>query len=607
MILFDEMGLEGPLLKTVKESGFKEPTPVQEKVIPKILTDKRDLIALAQTGTGKTAAFGLPLIQLADTSLGEVQCLILCPTRELCIQISSDLKNFSVHKDGIRVISVYGGASIETQIRSLKRGGQIVVGTPGRVLDLIKRRVLKIQKIQWLVLDEADEMLNMGFKEDLDAILEGTPAEKQTLLFSATMPKGILRIANEYMHQPDEISVGTKNAGAENVTHEYYMSHARNRYEVLKRIADMNPDIYGIVFCRTRQETKDVAAKFMNDGYNADALHGDLSQPQRDYVMGRFRKRNLQMLVATDVAARGLDVTDLTHVINYNLPDDLDVYIHRSGRTGRAGKSGTAISIIHTREINKIKSLEKIAKKPFSRKMVPGGKEICKKQLFKLIDRVEKVEMNDEQIDELMPGIYKKLDWLSREDLIKHFVSVEFNRFLSYYKNAPDLNVEDGGSPERKKGSRKPQENFTRFFINLGTKDGLNASRLIGLMNDITRTRNIEVGKIDIMRKFSFFEIEKQYESEVLYAFGGDVEFEGARVAVEISKPETPKPESREIYSDGRRPYKGSKSHKGKKSSEEVYAYWDNKSSGGKKSGKGKYKGKPSYKKAGKKKSSKIR
>jgi len=601
MLLFDEMGLNGPLLKAVKESGFKEPTPVQEKVIPKILANKRDLIALAQTGTGKTAAFGLPLIQMADTSLGEVQCLILCPTRELCIQISSDLKNFSVHKDGVRVISVYGGASIETQIRILKRGGQIVVGTPGRVLDLIKRRVLKIQKIRWLVLDEADEMLNMGFKEDLDAILEGTPAEKQTLLFSATMPKGILRIANEYMHQPDEISVGTRNAGAENVKHEYYMSHARNRYEVLKRIADMNPDIYGIVFCRTRQETKDVAAKFMNDGYNADALHGDLSQPQRDYVMGRFRKRNLQMLVATDVAARGLDVTDLTHVINYNLPDDLDVYIHRSGRTGRAGKSGTAITIIHTRETNKIKSKKKIAKKPFTRKMVPGGKEICKKQLFKLIDRVEKVELNDGQIDELMPEIYKKLDWLSREDLIKHFVSVEFNRFLSYYKNAPDLNVEDGGSPERKKGNRRPQDDFTRFFINLGTKNGLNASRLIGLMNDRTRTRNIEVGKIDIMRKFSFFEIEKQYESEVLNAFGGDVEFEGARIAVEISKPETAKPESRESYSDGKRPYKGRSSYKGKKSSEGVYAYWDNKSSGSKQSGKGKYKGKPSNKKGGKK------
>ncbi|MCK4853556.1 MAG: DEAD/DEAH box helicase, partial [Bacteroidales bacterium] len=364
MVLFDEMGLDGSLLKAVKELGFQEPTPIQEKVIPKILTDKNDLVAQAQTGTGKTAAFGLPLIQMADIANRDVQSLILCPTRELCMQISSDLKKYSTYKDGIRVIPVYGGANIETQIRSLKQGGQIVVGTPGRVRDLINRRILKIKNIDWLVLDEADEMLNMGFKEELDAILEGTPSGKQTLLFSATMPKEILRIANNYMHQPSEVSVGMKNVGAENVKHEYYVSHAKHRYEVLRRIADMNPHIYGIVFCRTRRETKEIADKFMSDGYNADALHGDLSQSQRDFVMNRFRNRHLQMLVATDVAARGLDVNDLTHVINYNLPDDLEVYIHRSGRTGRAGKSGTSISIVHTRENRKIKALEKIANKP---------------------------------------------------------------------------------------------------------------------------------------------------------------------------------------------------------------------------------------------------
>ncbi len=608
MVLFEEMGLDGSLLKAVKDLGFTEPTPIQEKAIPRILANKKDLIAKAQTGTGKTAAFGLPLIQMVDMENSQVQSLILCPTRELCIQISSDLKNFSIHTKGFRVIPVYGGASIDTQIRSLKKGGHIVVGTPGRVLDLIRRKVLKIKNIKWLVLDEADEMLNMGFKEDLDEILATTPEEKQTLLFSATMPKEILRIANNYMHSPDEISSGSKDAGADNVKHEFYVSHARHRYEVLKRIADMNPDIYGIVFCRTRAETKEVADKFMNDGYNADALHGDLSQSQRDYVMGRFRKRSLQMLVATDVAARGLDVNDLTHVINYNLPDDLEVYIHRSGRTGRAGKNGISISILHTRETNKIKSLEKKSGKPFEKKQIPGGKEICKKQLFKLVDKVEKVEMSEGQIDEFLPDIYKKLDWLSREDLIKHFVSVEFNRFLSYYKNAPDLNVstsynadrrgdrsdrrsdrperrgdrqdrrsdrperrgdrqdrrsEGSGSrnerPDRKiserdsrgenRTERRSQQGFTRFFINLGEKNDLNAARLMGLINEQTRTRDIEVGKIEILRKFSFFEIESSHEEAILKAFEKNAEFEGERVAVELSKPEgeaPPKPKSRD-------------------------------------------------------------
>ncbi|MCK4661726.1 MAG: DEAD/DEAH box helicase [Bacteroidales bacterium] len=548
MVLFNEMGLDESVLKAAIELGFQEPTPIQEKVIPKILTDKKDLIALAQTGTGKTAAFGFPLIQKADMTNRDIQSLILCPTRELCIQISSDLTKYSKYIDNFKVIPVYGGANIETQIRSLKKGGQIVVGTPGRVLDLIKRKILKVVKINWLVLDEADEMLNMGFKEDLDAILAGTPSGKQTLLFAATMPKEILRIADKYMHQPDEISVGRKNAGAENVKHEYYVSHAKNRYEVLKRIADMNPNIYGIVFCRTRRETKEVADKFMNDGYNADALHGDLSQAQRDFVMNRFRNRHLQMLVATDVAARGLDVVDLTHVINYNLPDDREIYIHRSGRTGRAGKSGISISIIHTRETRRIKDLEKTVGKSFKRKMIPEGKEICKKQLFNLINRVEKVELSNGQIEEFLPEIYKKLEWLSREDLIKHFVSVEFNRFLSYYKNAPDLNVEISNSQEKNKGKRRTKKEFTRFFINVGNKNNLNPARLMGLVNDKTRSRNIEVGKIDIMKKFSFFEIEKQHESDILKAFDGNVEFEGVKVSVEISKPETAKDKAKEVF-----------------------------------------------------------
>jgi len=555
MILFNEMGLDDSLLKAVEELGFQEPTPIQERVIPKILSDKNDLVAQAQTGTGKTAAFGLPLIQMADITNRDIQSLILCPTRELCIQISNDLKKYSIHKEGFRVISVYGGANIETQIRSLKKGGQIVVGTPGRVRDLINRKILKIKRIDWLILDEADEMLSMGFKEELDAILEGTPSGKQTLLFSATMPKEIRRIAHEYMHQPDEISVSMKNVGAENVKHEYYVSHARNRYQVLKRIADMNPDIYGIVFCRTRQETKDVADKFMNDGYNADALHGDLSQAQRDFVMNRFRNRHLQMLIATDVAARGLDVNDLSHVINYNLPDDLEVYIHRSGRTGRAGKSGISISIVNTRDNRKIQTLEKIANKPFKKKVIPGGKEICKKQLFSLVDKVEKVEMDDGQIEEFLPEIYKKLEWLSREELIKHFVSIEFNRFLSYYKNAPDLNVEVDNPREKNKGARSSKKGFTRFYINLGSKNNLTASRLIGMVNEKTQIRNIEVGKIDIMRKFSFFEIEKPHENDILKAFSSHVEFEGEKVTIDISKPEPVKNSAREAFNKGKRSY----------------------------------------------------
>lgn len=571
MKLFDEMGLDGSLLKAIKDLGFDAPTPVQEKVIPKILSDNRDLISLAQTGTGKTASFGLPLIQMADEKTRDVQSLILCPTRELCIQISKDLTSFAKYKKGFNIIPVYGGASIETQIKSLKKGGQIIVGTPGRMLDLIKKKHVKIDKIRWLVLDEADEMLNMGFKEDLDAILQKTPAVKQTLLFSATMPGEISRIASNYMREPDEISVGKKNTGAENVKHEYYVSQAKNRYEVLKRIADMNPKIYGIVFCRTRRETKEVADKFMTDGYNADALHGDLSQSQRDYVMGRFRNGHLQMLVATDVAARGLDVNNLTHVINYNMPDELEAYIHRSGRTGRAGKYGISISIVHTREKNKIKQLEKLVGQSFKRKPIPDGKEICKKQLFTLIDKVEKVELNEEQIEEFLPEINKKLSWLSREDLIKHFVSVEFNRFLSYYKDAPDLNVdadsgrEDGGKrKDRRKDDdrrrRRDDNEFSRFFLNLGKKNDLTTAKVIGLINDATHTRDIEIGKIDILKNFSFFEIEKSYEKEILKAFKENIRFGNVKVAVELSKPE---------QSGSRRPsegkYKKSPKNYGKK------------------------------------------
>ncbi len=542
MSTFEELGLKPELLKIIDELGFVNPTPIQDKIIPVILNTSKDLIGLAQTGTGKTAAFGLPIIQQSDITSGQVQSLVLCPTRELCMQVANDLKTYSRYINHFKAISVYGGASIEPQINAIKKGCQIVVGTPGRTLDLIRRKVLKIKNIRWLVLDEADEMLNMGFKVELDAILEQTPGEKQTFLFSATMPREIRNIAEKYMNKPEEVLAGKKNIGAENVRHEFYIVNAKDRYEALKRIADINPKIYSIVFCRTRRETKEVADKLIADGYNADALHGDLSQVQRDNVMNRFRIKHLQILVATDVAARGLDVNDLTHIINYNLPDELEIYIHRSGRTGRAGKSGISIAICHSREVNKIKRLEQLSDKKFVKKQVPGGSEICEKQLFNLIDKVEKIEVNESQIEQYLPVIYKKLDWLSREDLIKHFVSVEFNRFLAYYKGARDLNVVGKPKAEIRKGKAK---GFSRFFISVGSKSNLTVPRLIGLINDTTQKRNIEIGKIEIMKKFSFFEIDQSFEKEILRAFK-NVRYEGGSVSVELSKPDTKSKNKRE-------------------------------------------------------------
>ncbi|MCB2220136.1 MAG: DEAD/DEAH box helicase [Bacteroidetes bacterium] len=536
---FEALGLGPELIRAVTDLGFEKPTPIQEETIPAVLATNDDLIALAQTGTGKTAAFGLPIQEQLDILLSEVQALILSPTRELCIQIHKDLESYSKYLPDLKQTAIYGGSDIVKQIKALKNKPQIVVGTPGRVLDLIGRKVLKVGNIKWLVLDEADEMLNMGFKDELDSILETTPKEKRTLLFSATMPDAVLKIAKKYMHEPREITSGQRNVGAENVRHQFYMVHARDRYEALKRIADINPSIYGIVFCRTRQETKDVADKLKNDGYNADALHGDLSQAQREYVMKGFRSKHLQMLVATDVAARGLDVNDLTHIINYNLPDELEIYIHRSGRTGRAGKSGISISIIHTRESNKIRNLEKITGKKFEKKLVPTGREICEKQLFNLVDRMEKTEVDEAQIGEYMDVIYKKLEWLSREDLIKRFVSVEFNRFLDYYKNASDLNVRE--EKERRKRPDveiKQARSFSRFFINLGSKNKITPPKVIGLINDYTKRRDLAIGKIDIMKNFSFFEVDQQFEKDVLRGFK-KATFEGIPVSVEISKPDT--------------------------------------------------------------------
>ncbi|MEM9674837.1 MAG: DEAD/DEAH box helicase [Bacteroidota bacterium] len=524
-MIFQEMGLRPELLQAIEELGFTEPTPIQQQAIPVLISENRDLVALAQTGTGKTAAFGLPLLHLVSDDASQVQALVLCPTRELCLQITRDLDDLAKHLPDIRVAAVYGGASMDQQIRQLKRGVQIVVGTPGRVHDLIRRKVLKLDAVERLVLDEADEMLSMGFKEELEAIVDQTPEERQTLLFSATMPNSI---AGRFTKNPAEISVGSRNAGASTVKHIYYMVNARDRYAALKRIADLYPEIYGIVFCRTRQETKEVAEKLGADGYNADALHGDLSQAQRDYVMGRFRQKQLNMLVATDVAARGLDVNDLSHVINYNLPDDIEVYTHRSGRTGRAGRRGTSIAIIHRRETGRIKQIERMAKVSFERKPVPGGREICEKQLFHLVDRMEQIEVNEEQIEPYMSVIYKKLDWMSREDLIKRFVSVEFNRFLAYYENAPDLNVkaeasrsERGSRQTEKVRERRSKTNFTKFYLNIGGKHNMNPARLMGLINEYTNDSSIRIGKIDIEKNFTMFEIESKHEAVIEPAFNG--------------------------------------------------------------------------------------
>jgi len=538
---FEEIGLEAGILETLKGLGFEKPTPIQSKTIPHLLSSDKDIIASAQTGTGKTAAFGLPAIQLTNSKDKQTQTLVLCPTRELCLQITKDINSYAKNNKEINTVAIYGGAGIEPQIKALKKGAHIVVATPGRAKDMIKRKKLILSNVKRVILDEADEMLTMGFKEDLDAILSETPKEKQILLFSATMSKEITKITKKFMKDPLEVSVAKTNQGADNVKHYYFMVHAKDRYELLKRIADINPSVYGIIFCRTRRETKEIAGKLMQDGYNADALHGDLSQAQRDEVMGRFRKHQLQLLVATDVAARGLDVNDLTHVINYNLPDDSEIYIHRSGRTGRAGKSGISIAIVHTREARKIKEIEKKAGIVFSKDKVPSGKDICTKQLYALIDKIEKVKVDEKQIEPFLPAIYEKLDWLSREELIKHFVSAEFNRFLSYYKNSRDLSIKEGAQNESRKerGEKHRKDDrrnsaFSRLFINVGTKNNLNPARLIGLINEGLDSGDAAIGKIEIMKTFSFFEIDKNVASDIINALKGQT-FEDISLSVEIS------------------------------------------------------------------------
>lgn len=532
MNTFKTMGLNQSLLQALEDLGFVNPTAVQEQAIPKIINSDKDLIALAQTGTGKTAAFGLPILEKLSSNTKSVQAIIICPTRELCLQITKDLESYSAYMNGIRIQAVYGGADAKKQIDGLKRNPQIVVGTPGRTLDLINRRALKINDVKWVVLDEADEMLNMGFREDIDLILESTPEEKQTLLFSATMPNDVRRIASQYMYQPDEVSIGKTNQASNNVEHQYYMVRASNRYLALKRIADINPNVYGIVFCRTRREAKDIADRLIQDGYNADALHGDLSQAQRDTVMDKFRRGQLQLLVATDVAARGIDINELTHVINYNLPDDPEVYVHRSGRTGRAGNQGVSIIIAHSREGRRIRELERLIQKPIVQKLVPTGEEIVEKRLFASIEKIENIEVDEAQIAPFMDTISEKLSWMDRDELLRRFVSLEFNTYLEYYKNAPDLNElgsDKGGDRDSRR--RRSSKGYTRFFIGRGKKNRMKAPNLIGLINDVTNTKDISIGEIEILRNFSFFEADSEYEDLILKSF------EGTEYLVQVSKP----------------------------------------------------------------------
>jgi len=552
MLNFEELGVRPDLLKGIAEMGFETPMPVQEKVIPVLLNGDHDLVALAQTGTGKTAAFGLPLIQRVDLDRAEPQALILAPTRELCLQIAGDLADFSKYVPQLEILPVYGGSSIESQIRALRKGVQIIVATPGRLIDLINRGVVKLQHVHTIVLDEADEMLNMGFVDSINDILSHVPEDRKMLMFSATMPAEVARISKRFMNKPEEIVIGTRNEGAKNVRHIYYMVNARDKYLALKRIADNSPNIYAIVFCRTRRDTQEIADHLIADGYNADALHGDLSQQQRDIVMKKFRDGVITLLVATDVAARGLDVDDLTHVINYGLPDDTAVYTHRSGRTGRAGKTGVSIAIIHSREKGKLREIERIIGKKFERKEVPTPEHIIEKQLYNLADRLERVEVNEEEINRYLPGVIKKLSWLSTEDLLKRVLSLEFNRLLNYYKDAPNIDFIDEKPAKEKKGKerqtkehptdrekdrRTAERGMARIYVNLGKADGFFAGNVIDMLNKNVEGRRVDVGRIDLLPSYSLFDVKKADAKRVVAALKG-LEFFGKRIFSEIADPE---------------------------------------------------------------------
>ena len=540
MKTFEELGVAPEIRRAIEEMGFVNPMPVQEEVIPYLLGENNDIVALAQTGTGKTAAFGLPLIQKVDIDNVVPQSLVLCPTRELCLQIAGDLNDYSKYVDGLKVLPVYGGSSIESQIKALKRGVHIIVATPGRLLDLMDRKTVSLATIKNVVMDEADEMLDMGFTDSINAILADVPQERNTLMFSATMSPEIAKIAKNYLRDPKEVTIGRKNESTANVRHVVYMVHAKDKYETLKRVVDYYPRIYAIIFCRTRKETQEIADQLMQEGYNADTLHGDLSQAQRDTVMQRFRLRNIQLLVATDVAARGLDVDDLTHVINYGLPDDVESYTHRSGRTGRAGKTGTSIAIINMREKSKVRQIEKIIGKQFVPGEIPTARQICEKQLIKVIDELEKVQVNEEEINDFMPEIYRKLDWLSKEDLIKRVVSHEFNRFYEYYRNKPEIETvtDEKGSRKGKDGqasggARQAEPGYARLFINLGKIDGLTVGKLMEILNKNMKDR-VDVGRIDLMKKFSFFEVKEADAEKVISQVDG-ANWKGYRLGVEIA------------------------------------------------------------------------
>ena len=529
MKTFEELGVSEEIRRAIEELGFEQPMPVQEEVIPYLLGNRNDVIALAQTGTGKTAAFGIPVLQRTDARVRQTQALILSPTRELCLQIADDLKDFSKYVSGINIVPVYGGTSIENQIRALKHGAQIIVATPGRLIDLMHRGAAKLEAVKNVVLDEADEMLNMGFSESIDEILAGVPQDRNTLLFSATMSREIEKIARNYLHDPKEIVVGSRNEGAEHVNHIYYMVNAKDKYLALKRIVDYYPKIFAIIFCRTKRETQEVADKLIHDGYNAESLHGDLSQQQRDLTMQKFRQHLTQLLVATDVAARGLDVDDLTHVINYGLPDDIESYTHRSGRTGRAGKKGTSISIVHTRERSKIRAIEKTIGKEFVQVDIPAAEEICKKQLYKVMDQIVKTDVNEEEIAPFMDDINRYFEYIDKEDIIKKIVSLEFGKFLAYYADAPEIEKpstrgekkkKERTSDERKR-SHKAEAGYRRLFINLGKADGFYPGELMQFVNRNMRGGRQEIGAIDLMSKMSYFEVPEKDAAKVMRALDG--------------------------------------------------------------------------------------
>ncbi|WP_200816310.1 DEAD/DEAH box helicase [Pedobacter nyackensis] len=532
---FSKLGISDDVVNAVKDLGFENPTPIQEQSIPVLLEGNNDFVGLAQTGTGKTAAFGLPLLELIDFKSNKPQALILCPTRELCLQITSDIKNFSKNISGANVVAVYGGANIMQQLREIRNGVQIVVATPGRMLDIIGRKAIDFSNVKFVVLDEADEMLNMGFQEDINDILSTTPDDKKTWLFSATMPPEVRRIAKNYMDSPVELTMGTKNTGNVNIEHEYYIVRARDKYAALKRIVDFNPEIFAVVFCKTKLDTQDVAEHLIKDGYNADALHGDLSQQQRDKVMQRFRDRNMQLLIATDVAARGIDVNNVTHVINYSLPDEIESYTHRSGRTGRAGKTGISICIVNSKELGKIRQIERIIGKQFTKAELPTGFDVCEKQLFALVHKVHNVEVNESQIEQYMPRIMDEFAELSKDEVIKRFASLEFNRFLEYYKNAPDLNSSADDRGERgERGERGPRssEGYTRLFINLGSVDDFTRGDLLSFVCNNGKISGKGIGKIDLKGVYSFFEVENASVESLFNNFKG-VEFNNRGVRIE--------------------------------------------------------------------------